>query len=347
MENGPAINGDNAGIPPNAVSLYGQNDAMDDFPVLKAFQKYIDAEQAKAQKRMTTLCIFFAIIMTVVIGVFVMLLMTISQRNNSLNDQLSEHNKALNEQLIQMMLKDRERQQQPVLVQGNDKQSEAAIKALTDSMAAMQKQMADQQVKMMEQQAKLLEQQAKAAEEKAKAAAAAVAVQQSPSQDNLALQAETAKLKKAHDLLKAEKEKLAKDKEALRQKEKEMHLRRLYPDYYAKQDREKALRDAEQEESPDEKAPAPVAKRPSGITPPRTDSETVRRYQAALEKSKNARPSPVSTTKDDLGLDDDDDLDELLEIKMPEIPEAGANAGTQDGSQGAKGSSAGWSIPLD
>ena len=46
-------------IPANAVSVYGQTDAMDDFPVLKAFQQYIDAEQAKAQKRMTTLCIFF------------------------------------------------------------------------------------------------------------------------------------------------------------------------------------------------------------------------------------------------------------------------------------------------
>jgi hypothetical protein len=38
----------NPGIPPNAVSLYN-NDAMDDFPVLKAFQQYIDAEHAKAR----------------------------------------------------------------------------------------------------------------------------------------------------------------------------------------------------------------------------------------------------------------------------------------------------------
>ena len=32
-----------APIPPNAMRLYGQSDAMDDFPVLKAFQQYIDA----------------------------------------------------------------------------------------------------------------------------------------------------------------------------------------------------------------------------------------------------------------------------------------------------------------
>ena len=55
-------------IPENAVSLYGQTDAMDDFPVLKAFQQYIDSEQAKARKRMLMLCIFFGILMTVVIS---------------------------------------------------------------------------------------------------------------------------------------------------------------------------------------------------------------------------------------------------------------------------------------
>ena len=78
-------------IPNNAVSIYGQGDAMDDFPVLKAFQQYIDAEQAKAQKRMTTLCIFFAIILAIVIGVFVLLLLNIGQRNNSLNEQLFQY----------------------------------------------------------------------------------------------------------------------------------------------------------------------------------------------------------------------------------------------------------------
>ena len=31
---------------------------MDDFPVLKAFQQYIDAEQAKARKRMAIMGIF-------------------------------------------------------------------------------------------------------------------------------------------------------------------------------------------------------------------------------------------------------------------------------------------------
>ena len=29
------------------ISVYGQDNALDDFPVLKAFQQYIDAEHAK------------------------------------------------------------------------------------------------------------------------------------------------------------------------------------------------------------------------------------------------------------------------------------------------------------
>jgi len=343
MGNGPTIGGENTGIPPNAVSLYGQNDAMDDFPVLKAFQKYIDAEQSKAQKRMTTLCIFFAIIMSIIIGVFVMLLMTISQRNNSLNEQLSKQNSALNEQLIQLMLKERDRQQ-PVVVQAPDKQNDAAMKALTDSMSAMQKQMAEQQVKMMEQQAKFMEQQAKAAEQQAKATLAASAAKaESPSRDEQAIKAETAKLKKAHELLKAEKEKLARDKEALRQKEVEMHRRKLYPEYYAKQDRERAKSAAEKVE----KADVPQEKRRQADEEDKVDEETIRRYKAALEKSKSRRPSAVNTTDDDLGVDDDDELDDMLEIKMPDLPASSKTAAGKDGAEDAQGLSAGWDIPLD
>ena len=63
---------------------------MDDFPVLKAFQQYIDSEQAKARKRMLMLCAFFGFLMIVVIGVFVVLLVNVSARNQALNDRLIE-----------------------------------------------------------------------------------------------------------------------------------------------------------------------------------------------------------------------------------------------------------------
>ena len=213
-------------IPANAVSVYGQTDAMDDFPVLKAFQQYIDAEQAKAQKRMTTLCIFFVLLMAAVIGVFVLLLMNMSQRNNSLNDQL-----------IGYMMKDRERSQ--VVVQQPPAQNESAIKALTDSMTALQKQMADQQSKVMEQQAKLLEQQAKNYEERAKRMAAAAAEaekKKGPTKEQLEIEkknrADAEKIKRAAALVAAEKEKINREKELLRQRELDLQHRRLYPDLY-------------------------------------------------------------------------------------------------------------------
>ena len=79
-------------IPEHAVSVYGQSDgAYEDFPVLKAFQQYIDSEQAKARKRMLLLCAFFGGLMFVVISVFVVLLISASSRNQMLNDRLVEY----------------------------------------------------------------------------------------------------------------------------------------------------------------------------------------------------------------------------------------------------------------
>ena len=88
----PAANFVNSGIPGNnQLSIYGQNDGADDFPVLRAFQQYIDQEQSKSRKRMIVLCVFFAALMTIVVAVFVVLLTTMSQRNQQLNDRLVEY----------------------------------------------------------------------------------------------------------------------------------------------------------------------------------------------------------------------------------------------------------------
>ena len=226
MNTNNPINNPGDAIPESAVSVYGQAGAMDDFPVLKAFQQYIDAEQAKAQKRMTTLCILSSILMAAVIGVFLPLLMNGAQGNNTLNDQL-----------IGYMMKDRERSQ--VVVQQPPAQNESAIKALTDSMTALQKQMADQQSKVMEQQTKILEQQAKNYEERAKRMAAAAAEaekKKGPTKEQLEIEkknkAESERIKRAAQLLAAEKEKVAKEKALLRQRELDLQHRRLYPELY-------------------------------------------------------------------------------------------------------------------
>ena len=236
----------------NAVSIYGQ-EGLEDFPVLKAFQQYIDAEQSKARKRMVMLCVFFGFLMTVMIVVFLFMLRDAEAKNQALNDKI-----------LEIVIKDRDRQ--PVVVQPpapaqNNAANDAAIKAMTDTLAALQKQMADQQTKMLEQQAKFEESRAKMAEEQIKAAAAAAAKAQEaaaaqkaagPTKEQLAIQKQidedTAKLVKARALLKAEKEKIEAEKEKLRREEVERQRRRLYPEYYEKKAiEEKGAADKKQE----------------------------------------------------------------------------------------------------
>lgn len=225
------------GIPPhnNAMSIYGPTDAMDDFPVLKAFQQYIDAEQSKAQKRMTTLCIFFAVILASVIGVFVVILMNVNQRNNSLNDQL-----------FQLMLKERDRTSAVVVQPAATPQNDAAVKMMSETMAMLQKQMQDQQKQMAEQQLKFIEHQSKAAEAVMSAiakqradsnsSASATQVPHPPSPEQIAIERKNKqdreKIEKATALLKAEREKLKQEKANLKEQRIELQRRRLYPDLY-------------------------------------------------------------------------------------------------------------------
>ncbi len=323
MNNGANMPNGDTSIPPNAVSLYGQNDAMDDFPVLKAFQQYIDAEQAKAQKRMTTVCVFFAIIMAIVIGVFVMLLLNVSQHNSSLNDQL-----------LQFMMKDRDR---PAVAQTGTQ--DATVKMLTDSMANLQKQMSEQQMKLIEQQAKLFEQQAKAAEEKAKRASGSPS---SPAVDpavEAKAKADSAKLKKALAQLEAEKEKLAKEKEALRREKVELHRRKLYPDYYAKQEaaerRAAAPEPDDAEPDVEDEAPAP--------TPPPTPKPKARRAASAndddLDELLNIKPEVRKDGSIRYFQDDETDVaPPSTPTPAPKAPRTPANDLSL---------SSGWEIPLN
>lgn len=78
-------------IPPdtNTVALYGNQDALDDFPVLKAFQQYVDSEQAKAHKRLMTVCAFFTILIFFIIGVFIFVVLNIrSNKQNHLDNNM-------------------------------------------------------------------------------------------------------------------------------------------------------------------------------------------------------------------------------------------------------------------
>lgn len=195
-----------AEIPANAVSVYGQSDALEDFPVLKAFQQYVDAEQAKARKRLLMICSFFGVLMFVVIAVFVGMLVTISNRNQALNDRL-----------IEFAMNNRAHSSggSPVVVQ--PPQDSAAILALTAKLDEMQKKLADDQAKA--------EKAAAEAAEEAKKAAIDAAKPKPPSAAEL-------EVKRLKALLAAEKEKASAERERQRQEELEAYRRKHYPELY-------------------------------------------------------------------------------------------------------------------
>lgn len=184
------------------ISVYGQENALDDFPVLKAFQQYIDAEHAKSRKRMLLLCIFFGVLMAVVIAVFVGMLFSVSARNQSLNDRLIEY----------AMNRDRAPSASPVVVQPPS-QDGAAILALTAKLDDLQQRLSAEQAKA----------------EKA-AAAQQAAIEAARPKEPTPAELEVQRLK---TLLAAEKAKNSQEKERNRQAELEAYRRKHYPELYA------------------------------------------------------------------------------------------------------------------
>ena len=198
MNNAEDITNIGPDVSSNAVSLYGQDDAMEDFPVLKAFQQYIDSEQAKARKRLVLLCAFFAVLMTVIISVFVLLLINVSS-----------HNQALNDRLIDFAMKDRNVQPTGSAVVVQPPQDNSAILQLTEKMNDLQKRLLESQQATAAAQAKILE-------------------VSKPKEESV----EEREIKRLKTLLSEEKEKVAAEKERLHQAELEAYRRKHYPELY-------------------------------------------------------------------------------------------------------------------
>lgn len=190
------------GFGERAVSVYGVGDAMDDFPVLKAFQQYIDAEQAKARKRLLAMGVFFGVFTLAVVAVFVVLLIGASRRNQQLNDRL-----------VDFAMK--ERSGSAVVVQ--PQQDTAAVLAFTAKIEEMNRRLAETQAKADKAVAE--------AEEKARQAVAA-AQPKAPSPEELEIQRLKAQL--ADEKAKAEEEKRQR-----REEELEAYRRKHYPELYA------------------------------------------------------------------------------------------------------------------
>ena len=195
-------------IPEHAVSVYAQSDgAYEDFPVLKAFQQYIDSEQAKARKRMLLLCAFFGGLMFVVISVFVVLLISASSRNQLLNDRLVEY-----------AMKDRDSRPGASSADRSSQESSAVL-ALTAKLEDLQKKLEENKVST----AKIVSD----ATARAERAEAEAAKPKGPTPEEL----EIARLKA---LLATEREKMAVEREKQRQAELEEYRRKHYPELYEK-----------------------------------------------------------------------------------------------------------------
>ena len=210
----------------NTLSIVPSDGASNEFPVLKAFQQYIDAEQAKARKRMLGLSIFFIVLLIVVVVTFVLVLTTVINRNQALSDRLLDY--AL-----------KEREKTPVVV------AQPAAATAPSPQPSAQDILKPFIERLEREQAAM-----KAAYEKQQKEAEAKAAAREAARD--------AELKKAREDL--ERERARTKKENDRQEAIERHRRRLYPDYYATQPPSETPKAPQPKTSP---SPAPAANKPS------------------------------------------------------------------------------------
>ena len=207
-----------------AVSVFNQDGAEGDFPVLKAFQQYLDAEQARARKRMLNLAVFFIVLLVIVVVAFAVIMMTALNRDQARLSDIAARNQALSDKLLDIALRERPAPQPIAVPAVQPPPSDAALKTVLDQLAGLQAQIAADRAQTAQTVARLQ--------------------QQSREPAAVALPAPTSRqdeqLRRQQEVLRQEREKLRQEREELRRAQVEQHRRRLYPEYYAQQDKEKA-----------------------------------------------------------------------------------------------------------
>lgn len=208
----------------NAVSVFGSAGNTNDFPVLKAFQEYIDAEQAKARKRMLGLSIFFILLLVVVVVTFTLVMTSVINRNQVLSDRL-----------LDIALREKTQAQPVVNVQPPAPQPVVQPVIQQPSQADVLKPVLDKFDKLAEAMVKAQQQQPVPVAAPAPVVVTTAAAP-SPAAQPSAESAEIARLRdELRREIEARKEQEAKAKEEKRKAEIEAHRRRLYPEYYARQ----------------------------------------------------------------------------------------------------------------
>lgn len=306
----------------NAVSLFGQSGGVNDFPVLKAFQEYIDAEQAKARKRMLGLSVFFILLLIVVVITFTLVITSVIGRNQQLSDRL-----------LDIALREKTSAQPVVNVQSpapavvHPSAETAELVRLREELRREKEELKSEQAKRDEVRFNKLLDAISKPQQQPVAAPTPVVVTTSPSPVLQPAAAESAELARLREELRREKEERkaeqAKAKEERRKAEIEAHRRRLYPEYYAQEDARKAAAEAAAAEpvlpvEPPRRAapPLPKAKPVPAAAQPQQTSTQVQKLKAM---------KPVSYF-DSSVPDEDPELEELLK-KRP-APQAKSPSAT-------------------
>ncbi|MBR6733885.1 MAG: hypothetical protein IKL96_05750 [Kiritimatiellae bacterium] len=289
------IKGDNTGMPgemssATAVRIYERADASTEFPVLKAFQEYLEAEQAKAHKRMLSLSIFFIVLLVIVVLTFSVIALFMINRNQTLSDRLMDI--ALRERItpaVQPAPAPVVNVQQPAQPPVDDG---ARMKPILEKLEAMQAEIARARAA------------AAAAETHAKAQPAAPATpREDPQSAKLRADAarEASELAKQQAAVKAAREKLKVEQELLRKEQIEQQRRRLYPEYYAQEDARKAAEEAAKNPPPPPAEPV----KPS-VKPPVEPIRPPAPAEVAVKPKPPVKPTAPKKSALQLLLDEDD-----------------------------------------
>ena len=283
----------------NAVSLFGQGGGMNDFPVLKAFQEYIDAEQAKARKRMFGLSIFFIVLLVVVVVTFTIVMTSVIGRNQALSDRLLDI--ALREKPAAQPVVNVQPSMPSPVVQPSVESAEL-VRLREELQREKEARQAEQTRRDKEKIESLTAALAKA-QQQPPAPAPVVVTTPAPVVQSAAESAELIRLRE--ELRREKEERKAEQEKAKEEKRKadiEAHRRRLYPEYYAQQD---ALKNV---------PPVPVAPVPQLASVPRPAPAS---KPAPAPKLRTMQP--VSYFNSSVP-DEDPELKELLKKNAPSQP---------------------------
>ena len=297
------------GIPMSSgtLSVYRHGgDALDDFPVLKAFQQYVDAEQAKAHKRLMTVCVFFTMLILAVTGVFLFIifemnrkasgedptLKALSDSNAALQKQMLDQTVKMNERFMTQMSSDRSR---PVSaadaeLQRRNLELQAKLNALEIENRLRAERAAEDEKRRAAETAKpkpaapgMTQEEQSARIQQFKQAAAAIHEREEA-------------LRKKEENLKAREAKAAAEEASLKQRAKQLHRQALYPEYFDDEGNE---------------MPRPVRRRPAAAAPqpaPKPAARPAPKPAAAKSAAPAPAPAPAANTE----RDDIDELDDIL-----------------------------------